>query len=97
MKSAIPEDWAPNEGHRVKARSLGLFVEPEVEAFRDHALAVGREVADWDAAFRNWLTKANRESLPQRRAREAASQGAMRQPHYGGPRRDNTGRVIEGW
>lgn len=65
-KTQLPDDWKPNDAHRQQAVSmLGVSVEREAEAFRDHAKATGRTMLDWDAAFRTWLRKAQEFRKPQ--------------------------------
>lgn len=54
----LPETWKPNDAHRAKAQEKNLDLEHEAETFRNHAEAHDRRLANWDAGFRNWLTKA---------------------------------------
>jgi hypothetical protein len=65
----IPDAWAPTAAHRAAAESRGLAVEWQAERFRDHAQAHDRRCADWDAAFRNWLAKADPTRQPVTAAR----------------------------
>lgn len=58
-KRRLPPDWSPSEQHAALALSLGVDLEREKAKFRDHFVAHGKPLADWDAAFRNWLRKAN--------------------------------------
>lgn len=55
----IPATWAPNDAHRVTAKDRRLNVDWQAERFRDHAETNDRRCANWDAAFRNWLAKAD--------------------------------------
>lgn len=55
----IPDTWRPNENHRQQAAKSGLDVQAEAGKFRNHAKSHDRRLADWDAGFRNWLTKAS--------------------------------------
>lgn len=57
-KSQLPDDWAPHDAHKSKAKELGLSVDSEGEGFRLHAKANGRTQLDWDAAFFMWLHNA---------------------------------------
>lgn len=57
-KSKLPESWTPNDTHRRIATEEGVDIEREVTGFRDHAMATGRIMLDWDAAFRTWLRNA---------------------------------------
>jgi hypothetical protein len=54
----IPDDWAPNDKHLEQAREKRADLAFEAMRFRNHAQTNDRRVRDWDAAFRNWLTKA---------------------------------------
>lgn len=54
----IPDDWAPTDSHRDYARERNLNLEREAEAYIAHAHANDRRLADWNAGFRMWLTKA---------------------------------------
>jgi hypothetical protein len=57
---ACPPDWQPNDGHREKARELGVDLDAEVGRFKDFHAARGSVFADWDAALRTWLGNAPR-------------------------------------
>jgi len=46
-KRALPDDWNP-----VVAEADAV----ELQRFKDHAKANARRCADWDAAWRNWLS-----------------------------------------
>ena len=59
-KHAIPDDWKPSEDCVLLAKSLGINAYSEAAKMRDHARYTKRMVADWDAAFRNWLRKGQR-------------------------------------
>ncbi|AYR02608.1 hypothetical protein SEA_BIBWIT_55 [Gordonia phage Bibwit] len=55
----IPDDWQPNDMHR--ARFPNVDHTEQADAFRDHAISVGRMCAGragWDSAFMSWLRKA---------------------------------------
>lgn len=54
----IPDNWEPNDTHQAKANEKNLDIAHEAETFRNHAQAHDRRLVDWDAGFRNWLTKA---------------------------------------
>ena len=60
----IPAGWAPNDAHRKAATAQGLNVDWQAERFRDHAEQTDRRCANWDAAFRNWLARADRSREP---------------------------------
>lgn len=53
----IPADWKPSEEHRALADRLGIDCDIEAEKFRDRALDSAARSADWNAKYRNWLTK----------------------------------------
>lgn len=80
--STIPDDWAPNLTHRAKAKSFGVTdIDTAADAFRDHALAQGRVLSNWDAGFSQWLANpktraAERERRTPNGAKPAASDAA---------------------
>ena len=53
----VPDGWAPSEAHRALATELGVGIDRELAAFRDHEF--GRPKSDADAAFRAWLRRAS--------------------------------------
>jgi len=57
-KTQIPDDWAPNDGHRKRAKEDGTDVEREAEKFRAHHQARGTTFVRWDQAFTTWLINA---------------------------------------
>lgn len=59
-KSSLPADWKPNETALAKACELGVDVSHEADCFRDHHVSRATLLADWNAAFRNWLRNAKR-------------------------------------
>jgi uncharacterized protein YdaU (DUF1376 family) len=56
-------DWSPaplnGETADIVANWPDRMLERELAKFKDHAAAQGRTAKDWDAAFRNWLRKAD--------------------------------------
>jgi len=54
----LPKSWAPTASHIERAKSAGVDVTAEAEAFRLHAETHDRHAANWNAAFTTWLTKA---------------------------------------
>lgn len=54
----LPSEWAPSDSHRSLSAELRVDIDLEAEKFRDHAIATGRTLKDWDAGFRMWLRKA---------------------------------------
>ena len=71
--SALPDDFEPNETAHSLAASLALDMTAELAKFRDYYAMTGKTGKDWQAGFRNWLTKAAefRGSRPQARASPA--------------------------
>lgn len=55
---ALPADWAPSAEHRTIAAEHRVDVSAEAVKFRDYGMATGKTYADHDAAFRNWLRRA---------------------------------------
>jgi uncharacterized protein YdaU (DUF1376 family) len=70
-KKSLPEDWTPNEKHRKLAAELRVDVELEAVKFRDWAVANAKVMADWNAAFRNWLRNSKPGSAPAAKANGA--------------------------
>ena len=58
--SRLPDSWAPNEAHTQYAGAEGIALDFQAERFRTHAEANDRRIVNWDAAFKNWLLKAER-------------------------------------
>ncbi len=56
----LPASWAPNEAHTQYAETEGIALDFQAERFRTHAEANDRRIVNWDAAFKNWLLKAER-------------------------------------
>jgi hypothetical protein len=54
----VPAEWVPKEAHFALARSLGVGIQLELDAFRDHEFNPPRQ--DADASFRNWIRSAAR-------------------------------------
>ena len=54
-RRTLPYGWQP---------LLAKEEKRELERFCDHARANGRVCADWDAAWRNWLSSPHRKSIP---------------------------------
>lgn len=61
-KVPLPVSWAPNEKHAQYAETEGIDLPFEAERFRTHADTYDRRVVRWDAAFTNWLLKADRKA-----------------------------------
>lgn len=57
---ALPDSWKPTSKHRAKADEGRLDLAAEEESFRDHHLAKGSVMKDWDRAFNTWLRNAVR-------------------------------------
>jgi hypothetical protein len=54
----IPADWVPTASHYERAKTLGVDIVKEIEAFKNHAETYDRHAANWNAAFTTWLGKA---------------------------------------
>jgi hypothetical protein len=59
-RGAFPHDFQPNEAGLAAAQKAGVNVARELEAFRDHHVAKGSVMADWQAAWRTWVGNAVR-------------------------------------
>ncbi len=59
-KSALKDDWKPNDSHRAKCAERGLDAGKLCEEFRNYHLARGNLFADWDRAFFTWIGNAER-------------------------------------
>lgn len=57
-ETPLPDEWAPNDKHRAFAEKNRLDLEREAFRFRNHAASNDRRQRDWNAAFANWLDKA---------------------------------------
>lgn len=56
----LPADWAPNDTHKSYAATEGVNLTFQAERFTNWAKAKDARYRDWDAAFRNWLLKAEK-------------------------------------
>lgn len=57
-ETRLPSDWVPSPNHYELAKSRGVDIAAEVDAFRLHAETHDRHAARWNAAFTTWLKKA---------------------------------------
>ena len=57
-QTRLSDDWKPTAQAIAKAVASGLDVNREAEKFRNNAAQNDRKCANWDAAFSNWLLKA---------------------------------------
>lgn len=89
----LPEGWQPVLTERaqqiVDGWPPGQF-ENQLRQFRDHAADKGRVSKDWQAAFRNWIDKANEWMKRDVRSGAGKSSGGSRVD-----RRDSYSRVIQ--
>jgi len=78
--TVLPADFAPDDTARTLAASLALDVTAELAKFRDYYAMTGKTGKDWQAGFRNWLTKAAefRGGRPQARASPTAAREESR-------------------
>ncbi|GAA4222198.1 hypothetical protein GCM10022253_30140 [Sphingomonas endophytica] len=86
-RSGLPGDWqpAPLTGRAAAAAADWRpdRIASELDRFRNHAAATGRAMADWDAAWRNWVTGADRFDKPDAKPPDAGnwrSRGRFRDP-----------------
>lgn len=56
-ETRLPKAWAPTAEHFALAKSRGVDILAEVEAFRLHAETHDRHAARWNGAFTTWLKK----------------------------------------
>lgn len=69
--SQLPPDWKPILTDRTRAIVDGWppgAFEAELRKFRNHAADKGRISKDWQAAFRNWIDKANEDGRLRRQS-----------------------------
>lgn len=89
----LPDDWqpilTPAAQRMVDGWPPGKFGD-ELAAFRDHAADKGRKSKDWQAAFRTWITNANRWS------RNDKSPSIQRNSQSGGGRSALARAIDEG-
>lgn len=81
-KRKIPDDFQPTDDHRDQAGKLNVSLHDELQKFRDHFTANGKPMADWNAAFRNWIRRSSefkreksgghQQETPQQRAERMA-------------------------
>ena len=61
----ISIDWRPNSNGLLLADQLGFVgaqLEEEIERFRNHYLSEGKELADWQPRWLNWLKSPHRKN-----------------------------------
>lgn len=66
-RTRLPEDFEPTPEHVTRAEREGVDLAPEVEKFKLHAVATGRLMANWNAAFTTWLINAKKYAPKQNR------------------------------
>jgi hypothetical protein len=63
--SSITVDWRPNMAGIMLADQVGITgkeLEEEIERFRNHYLSEGKELADWQPRWLNWLKSPHRKN-----------------------------------
>lgn len=60
----LPDDFMPKEAHYVLAKKLGVHLDNEFEHFRDHHLARGSTMKDWNFALNTWLRQSVKFNQP---------------------------------
>lgn len=66
LSGSLPAGWCPGDLDRARAEARGLDPARELEKFRNYHKSKGSRRADWDAAWRSWIDKAQ-EFAPQQR------------------------------
>ena len=61
----VPEDWEPNDGHRQRARELGVDFDDELENFRLWEFKDPKTSPD--KTFTTWLKRAKKNAKPQQK------------------------------
>ena len=56
----LPDDWTPNDTHTVKAEARGMDVNVLADEMRNWAASKDEKKVNWDAAFNNWIARANK-------------------------------------
>jgi uncharacterized protein YdaU (DUF1376 family) len=62
-ETELPPEWIPNERNVADAEARGFSqqeISDETDRFRDHHLARGNRMRNWDAAWRTWLGNARK-------------------------------------
>jgi hypothetical protein len=62
-ETELPPEWIPNESNVADAEARGFSqqeISDEADRFRDHHLARGNRMRNWDAAWRTWLGNARK-------------------------------------
>jgi len=75
-RHTLPDGWSPTDAHCARARESGLDVNREAERFRNHAAQDDRKCVNWNAAFSNWLLKAE-EYIAGRGAKPGSKPGGL--------------------
>lgn len=57
-RSRIAEDFTPNDAGTKAASDAGIDIKAEIARFIDHHSAKGSVMADWQAAWRTWVSNA---------------------------------------
>lgn len=57
-RTQLPVDFLPNDAGRTLAEAKGLDVDVEVDGFRNYHTSHGSVMADWQAAWRTWVSNA---------------------------------------
>ncbi|MEU2002022.1 hypothetical protein ACH47B_13105 [Rhodococcus sp. NPDC019627] len=56
----LPADWTPNDTHIQKATAKGMDVNVLAEEMRNWAASKDERKSNWDAAFNNWIIRADK-------------------------------------
>lgn len=89
-RHVLPRDWRPKPAHEARAKAAGIDCTKEAWKFRAHAEANDRKVVRWDAAFTQWLMKAE-EFAGERKKTGYRTQADRAEVRY------KTANILEGW
>lgn len=78
-KQQLPPDFYPNETGQAAATAKGLHIPSEFQKFHDYHVSKANLMADWQAAWRTWVSNA-RPTMPQQ-ATETGYQRSMREKY----------------
>ncbi|MDD2610668.1 MAG: hypothetical protein PHX60_13465 [Giesbergeria sp.] len=77
--TTYPTDFAPDTTAQALAQNLGLNLDEEHPRFADHHASKGTRMADWQAAFRNWLRNSAKYAQSEKAPSKTASAASSRQ------------------
>jgi uncharacterized protein YdaU (DUF1376 family) len=78
----LPDDFIPNASHQSEADASGLDLQAELKGFKNHHVAKGSLMANWDAALHTWLVNAVKFKQPSRASPVPNTKQAARESYY---------------